>query len=308
MPALTNVAVIGANGNLGKPILEALLAAGDFTVTVLKRQGSKSVPSQDTSVRVVEVDDEMSLASLTEALSGQDAVVATFPVKQVEQHLRVADAAAAAGVRRLIPADFGSCDASSPRVQELMPLFKRKIQVRERAQELAASNPQFSWTCLVSGHFFDWGLEKNFLHCDLKTRTIDVLDDGTARTSMTTLPRIAQAVVCVLRRAGEGDEDPSRNRVIFFQSFCVSQLEVLAALEKATASKWTVNYFDSNDFIRENKAKADAGDHEATENLVFAVGAVDGDWEKKPEFDMKLLGFGNEDLDEVVANVVKRNS
>jgi nucleoside-diphosphate-sugar epimerase len=305
---LTKVALIGANGNLGQPILEALVGANDFTVTVLKRRSSKSaIPIEHPNVHTVTVDDDLSLASLTEAFRGQNAVVTAFPVLDVDEHLRVGEAAAAAGVSRVIPADFGSCDANSPRVQELMPLFMRKIRIRERLQELSAKDEQFTWTSLVSGHFFDWGLEKNFLHCDLKTRTIDLLGDGTDRTSMTTLARIAEAVVRVLRFAGN-DDDPTRNRVLFFQSFCVSQLDVLAALEKATDSKWAVNRFDADEYIRENKVKADAGDHDARENLVFAVGAVDGDWEKKPEFAMDVLGFENEDLYEVVAAVVKRNS
>lgn len=113
--------------------------------------------------------------------------------------------------------------------------------------------------------------------------------------------RICEAVVAVLA----ADADATRNKVLFIQSFCVSQLDVLAALEKATGgAKWEVSFVDSETFIKENKAKADAGDREAIEDLVFALGALDGNWETRDGFSMDLLKLKNEDLDEVVKRVV----
>ncbi|KAH6661331.1 hypothetical protein BKA67DRAFT_550884 [Truncatella angustata] len=297
--AIKNVALVGANGNLGGPILEALINSKLFNVTILKRASSSSNPTPGSNVRVVDIDDGMSLDSLRSALEGQDACIASFPLKDTEQHLRLVDAAAAAGVKRFIPADYGSCDSNSEQAQELVPLFLNKVRVRERCQEHAKDNPNFTWTSLVAGHFFDWGLRENFLHFNIDTKTADILDDGTYRSSTSTLARIAEAVVKVLR-----DEDVGRNKMLFMQSFCVSQLDVLASLEKATGEKWKVNWLKSNEFIKENKAKADGGDRDAIEHLVFALGAIDGDWEKKDGFAMDALGLRNEDLDEVVQKVV----
>ncbi|KAK7935001.1 hypothetical protein PG985_000496 [Apiospora marii] len=301
--AIKNVALLGATGDLGAPMLKVLIAAGTFHITVLQRRSSKSVPLSDPSVRVVTVDDDMSLESLREALEGQDAVIASFRPRDVDVHLRLADAAAAAGVKRFIPADFGSCDSSSERVQELVPLFLAKVHVRERLQELALAKPEFTWTSFVTGHLFDWGLKENFLHFNLKTRTADLLDDGKYRSSTSTLERVSEAVVKVLH-----DEEIGRNKMLFIQSFCVSQLDVLASLEKATGDKWKVNWLDSEKFIKESKAKANAGDKEAVEDLVFALGAVDGDWESKEDFAMETLGLKNEDLDQVIQRVVSEET
>lgn len=297
---IKNVALVGANGNLGGPILEALINSRLFRVTVLKRASSSSNPKSDLSVRIVTIDDDMTVDSLRSALQGQDACIASFPLKDTEQHLRLVDAAAAAGVKRFIPADYGSCDSSSKQAQELVPLFLNKVRVRERCQEYASKDPNFTWTSLVAGHFFDWGLRENFLHFDLRTKTADILDDGTYRSSTSTLARIAEAVVRVLR-----DEDVGRNKMLFMQSFCVSQLDVLASLEKATGEKWKVNWLKSDEFIKENKIKADSGDKDAVEHLVFALGAIDGDWEKKDGFAMDALGLQNQDLDGIVQQVVR---
>lgn len=301
--AIKNVALLGATGDLGAPMLKVLIAASTFHITILQRRSSKSVPFSDPSVRIVAVDDDMSLESLREALEGQDAVIASFRPRDVDVHLRLADAAAAAGVKRFIPADFGSCDSSSERVQELVPLFLAKVHVRERLQELAMAKPEFTWTSFVTGHLFDWGLKENFLHFNLKTRTADILDDGKYRSSTSTLERVSEAVVKVLQ-----NEEIGHNKMLFVQSFCVSQLDVLASLEKATGDKWKVNWLNSEKFIKESKVKADAGDKEAVEDLVFALGAVDGDWENKDDFAMELLGLKNEELDEVVRRIVSETT
>ncbi|KAI1197384.1 NmrA-like family protein [Nemania serpens] len=300
--AIRTVALFGANGNLGTVALQALIK--HFRVTVVKRESSPySLPPALAAQNVVDlktVDDELSLESLTAALAGQDAVVVSIPLRDPAQHLRIADAAAAAGVRRLIPADYGSCDSDSPRAQALVPLFKHKAAVRARLQHLAASHAGFAWTSLVVGHFFDWGLRENFLHFDLAARRAEILDRGQQKSSTATLGRVAEAIVAVLAQ----EADATRNRVLFLQSFCVSQLDVLAALERATGAKWEVSFVESEAFIAERRPRADAGDKEAVEDLVFALGAIDGNWESREGFAMDLLGLENEDLDEVVRRVV----
>ncbi|KAI1326663.1 NmrA-like family protein [Xylariaceae sp. FL0255] len=305
--AINRVAIIGANGNLGTELFRSLASAGHFALSVVKRTSSKSATYSNDNVTTVTVDDDLSLESLKKALQGQDAVVVSIPVKDIAQHIRIADAAAAVGVKRLIPADYGSYDSASLRAQQLVPLFKGKTDIREHLQTLSASHPSFSWTSLVGGHFFDWGLKHNFLHFDLKNKTADILDGGCDRSSTSTLSRLGEAVVAVLLQAdssGKG-EDRTKNRVLFMQSFCVSQLEILAALEKATpGSKWKANHVDSEMFIKEHKIKADAGDKEAVEDLVFALGAIDGNWTTRDGFAMDLLGLEDEDLDEVVKRVV----
>ncbi|KAI0456219.1 NmrA-like family protein [Xylaria acuta] len=286
--ALKNIALFGANGNLGTEVLGALVSSGHFRVTAIKREPSPYMPPPALSAQahLKTVDDELSLASLKAALQGQDAAVVSIPLRDPAQHLRIADAAAAAGVRRVIPADYGSCDSDSPRAQELVPFFKHKAA--------------FAWTSLVCGHFFDWGLRGNFLHFDLARRTADVLDHGKYKSSTSTLARVSEAIVVVLVT----DAETTRNNVLFIQSFCVSQLDVLAALEKATGAKWEVRFVESEAFIKEKKLKADAGDGQAVEDLVFALGALDGNWETREEFSMDLLGLENEDLDAVVKRVV----
>ena len=75
--SINTVAIIGANGNIGGPVLKALIESGDFSITVLTRAGSKS--TYPSTVKVTVVDFE-SVDSLTAAFKGQNAVISTIGV------------------------------------------------------------------------------------------------------------------------------------------------------------------------------------------------------------------------------------
>lgn len=297
--SIVNVTLVGATGSLGSHILDALVNEGSFKVTLLQRASSRSKPAHADKTRVLTISEDLIHEELTDRLRGQDALIVCYRAQDANAQIKFGKAAAEAGVKRLIPADFGSCDSNGKRERELVKLFERKVQVRQSLQELAQQNENFTWTSLVNGHFFDWGLRENFLHFNMQTKKADIIDDGNTRSSQATLPQIAKATIRILQRPEE-----TKNKMLFIQSFCVSQNEVLASLEKAMGVKWEITRYDSEEFIKEKKALADKGDADAIEDLVFVLGAIDGDWEGRPDFAMELLGLENEDLDQVVQQVV----
>jgi nucleoside-diphosphate-sugar epimerase len=300
--AIKTVAVVGANGTLGSQVVSGLVASGLFDVSVIQRASSSSKPSYPSSqVKVITVDDGFTHDALVKALQGQDSLILAFPLRDLDAHLRLVEAAAAVGVKHVMPADFGSVDAESAPAQELVKLYRSKLTVSRRVQKLAEENPNFTWTGIVCGHFFEWSLKEHLYRADLAKHTIDILDGGKHRASATTLTRVAEAVVRILKLHGD---EAVRNKTLFIQSFCISQLQLVQALEKATGTKWTVNDYDSREFINERRAKADAGDFMANEDLVFAIGTLYADWTQRDEFAMDLLGFENEDYEKVVADVV----
>ncbi|TKA32524.1 hypothetical protein B0A50_01632 [Salinomyces thailandicus] len=298
MAPIQNVALLGADGNLGPAILHALLSA-KYTLTVLKRHSSTTPDTYPSPTKTLRIPDDLDHTALTTALTGQDALIVTIKGSQTEIQKELADAAQAAGVRRFIPADFGSCDSSTAEAQELVPLFKHKAQLRSYLQSLTLKHPTFTWTSLVTGHFFDWSLP--FIHVNLAERKADVLDEGQHCCSMSTLARIGEATVRVLQR-----EEVTANRMLFVQSFCVRQGVVVEAFEKATEEAWGVEKFPADEFRVREKTKAEEGDVNAVENLVYYLGVVDGDWTKKHGFAMDLLGLEDEDVNAVVKDVIKR--
>jgi hypothetical protein len=298
---IKNVTLIGGNGSLGTVVLSTLLAAGCFRVTVIKRASSTSVskPSSLPPPRIVTVSDDFTTAELTEAFRGEDAVISCFPLRDLAAHFRLCDAAfAAETVRRFIPADFGSVDARSPRARELVKLFDNKVKVREHLEALCTqSSGRLTWTSLVAGHLFDWGLNNGFLHFYPDKKRAEILGDGLTKSSNSTLAQVGKAVVAILQRLAE-----TENRVLMIQSFCVSQVDVLRSLEKATGGdEWKdVEYIDIDSFVAKHKSLVDSGNRQSIEDLVFALGVIEGNWEEKDDFAMDLLGLENEDLDQVV--------
>ncbi|KAK3723537.1 hypothetical protein LTR37_001789 [Vermiconidia calcicola] len=293
--SVKKVALLGADGKIGPAVLDTLVAKG-FQVTVLKRASSKSDDSYPKGVEVRRIQDDFPVDVVADTLSGHDAMIVTIKGSQTEIQYRLAQACVKAGVNRFIPADFGSCDSSSPKAQKLVPLFKRKTELRDQLMDLARDSKSFSWTSLVCGHFFDWSLE--FLHIYLKERRADILDDGETKWSASTLSRISEAT----------NLDATSNKMIYIQSFCISQNQVIKAYEKATGLSWEVIKYDSKNYEKEEKRKADDGDLEAVENLVWLLGALDANWESKENFAMKTLGLDNEDMSAAVEDVVKRES
>lgn len=93
--------------------------------------------------------------------------------------------------------------------------------------------------------------------------------------------------------------------MVYIQSFLVTQNGVLRALEKATGDSWTARRHESKQYERAEKKKADGGDLEAIENLVWLLGALDADWTRREGFAMTMLGLEEEDLDEVVGRMVR---
>ena len=297
--AIEKVVLVGANGKLGPWILNALLAANEFKVTVLSRKSSKS--KYPESISIAHVSDDFPNEELVEVLRGNDAVVVAFAGSGSDVQIRLADAAAQSGIKTFIPADFGSCDSSSPRALELIQLYTEKKVVREHLQQLSTKT-NMSWTSIVCGHFFDYGLQSGLLSFDLQQRKARRFDDGKVKWSTTTLATIAMAVIRVLQKTQE-----TKNRMLYIQSFCVSQNQILTSLEIATSEKWNVEEVDSNDFIRRRKDSAmkDENDAEAIEDLVSVVGIIDSNWEVNGRLDNSLLDLQEENLDGVIIKVLQ---
>ena len=303
---IKKVAIIGANGHLGPHVLSALLSANTFSVTVISRKNSKS--TYPPSVPVEYISDDPSIEEVVPVLTGQDALVVTFAGTNAALQILLADAAVAAGVKRFIPADFGSCDSNSKRALDLVPLYKGKQKVRQHLEGIVSrGGSDFSWSSLVCGHFFDYSWWKDMLQLAIKARKARLFDGGDIRFSTTTLSTIGLATVKMLQK-----DEETKNRMMYIQSFCITQNEVLKVLKRHLdeGKEWEVEQVSSETFIKQMKDKIDKnpnGDNAAaTEDLVSVVGIIDSNWEGKDDFANDLLGVGGEDLDGVVKKALDR--
>jgi hypothetical protein len=303
MSAIQNVAIIGGNGTLGKPVLEALQKS-EFNVWVINRQTSKSVYPR---TQILTVPDDLDVDAIAKEFQEKqiDALVIAIAGSQVEQQRKLIDAAFKSGVKRVMPADFGSCDSADDKTNEILPLMKGKKGIRDYLVELEkkerdGNRGKLTWTSLVNAHFFDWGLGNGLLKFDVRGRKAYLLDGGNIKFSASTLPFIGSAVVKVLEKPQE-----TENKLLYIHSLHVTQEEVLAALEKVTGDKFERVEENSEEELKKCRPKMLDGDHDAREEVVAIWGVVAADWKKREAFANELLGLKEEDLDEVVQRVVK---
>ncbi|KFY38222.1 hypothetical protein V494_04479 [Pseudogymnoascus sp. VKM F-4513 (FW-928)] len=257
MSTIKNIAIAGGSGLVGKPIVNALLKSGKFTLTALVRESSTSTfPS---GVKVVKVDFD-SVASLTEALKGQDALVSAIGNAALQGQNHLVDAAVAAGVSRFLPSEFGS-NLDNAKAGAL-PVFGYKVATANYSKEIAASNPAFTYTFIRTGAFLESGLENNML-IDSQSGKPRIFDSGDQLWSAITLESVGQSVVGVLTHPEE-----TRNRAVYVQSIATSQNKLLDVVKKLTPGKTQEpQYVSTEDVFNDSNAKLAKGNY--SEGVMF---------------------------------------
>ncbi|CAN9177362.1 unnamed protein product [Alternaria sp. RS040] len=286
MSSFKNVMVIGAGGNLGPAILYALLHHSSFNTTVLSREGSSSTFPLGVKVLRANYD---SMDSLKTAFMGQDVVVSLVAGAVLGNQNKLIDAAIAAGVKRFLPSEFGS-NTTDARTRAIVPMYKSKV---ETVDYLKSKENEISWTSIVTGPFFDWGLKVGFLGFDAANKVATLYEDGTAKFSSTNLHTIGLAVVKVLENA-----EATKNQYVFVSGFQTSQKEILEVAEKVTGGKWIVRNASVDDAIKKGNEKILRGDFSGIEDVI--LGATFG---PKQLGDLSLAGLWNERLDLVETDI-----
>ncbi|KAI0538701.1 hypothetical protein GGR58DRAFT_282506 [Xylaria digitata] len=286
---IKNVAVVGGSGNLGRAVVSELVDAG-FAVTVLTREGSTATFPAGVVSKAV---DYSSVGSLTSALEGQDALVSTIATVAVAGQQPLVDAAVAAGVRRIIPSEFGISTRFLGK-EPIGTILQGKIKTLNYIHEKSKQNPSFTWTGISTGLFFDWGLEHGSIGLDKTTKTATIYDSGNEPYQASNLPHIGKAIAAVLKRP-----EVTTNRYISIASFNPTQRQVLETAEKITGEKWTVNQLSASEQQRIGTEKLSKGDYSAFSNLlkkrVYGDGA--GLAVQGPDNALDLLGLEEDDLE-----------
>ncbi|KAL4745747.1 hypothetical protein BDW72DRAFT_211064 [Aspergillus terricola var. indicus] len=293
---LKKITLVGASGAIGQILLAALLEASDFDITVLTR--SSSTASFPASVTVRK--SEFSLTELRGALAGQDAVISAVGASAFAEQKKLIDAAVAAGVSRFIPSEF-SAESQNDTVLALLPLFGQKKEVIDY---LKTKEIDISWTGIACSGLFDWGIANGFLGYDIGSRTATIWDDGNKRFTFTNQAQLGRALVSVLRHPGA-----TANRYLYISSVETSQNEILAALEKATESSWTVQRTTTDAEVSDATAKLQNGDFSGAFTLVRATvyGDIPGlgsNYAKDKALANGLLRLEEESVEETIQRVV----
>ncbi|KAI9815275.1 MAG: hypothetical protein M1827_002755 [Pycnora praestabilis] len=281
---IQSVIVLGAGGNIGVPVLDALQDSKNFKISVLTRHSSTTkFPSHVTVHKT-----DYSESSLLDAFKGQDAVISTIGSMALTDQIKIIDAAVKAGVKRFIPSEFGGNNRNQ-RAVDMVPIFKDKREVLQYLSTKAKENKTFSYTAIATGPFFDWGLRVGFLGFDINSESVTIYGDGTKKLSMTTLSTSALSVVKVLLNPTE-----TANQHVFVQSFLASQNEVLAVLEEVGGKKWKVTKADIEETAKVGHEMLAKGDGLGIVPVLRVISYGEGygsNWEEDETLWNKKLGL-----------------
>ncbi|KAL7937739.1 hypothetical protein V8C35DRAFT_331404 [Trichoderma chlorosporum] len=293
---IQSVVVIGGSGNIGGPIIDALLKAS-FRVTAITRPTSSSQFPPSVTVHQLDLSSKSALISV---LQGHDAVVSLLSRYAIDQQPLVIDAAIEAGVSRFIPSDFG-IDNRMVGNHRLAYQIQRKIKTQDYLSEKAAQYPGFSWTGLGIGLLFDYGM-KHLIGADIETRTMTIFDSGNEPFQATNIGLTAKAVVAILQRPAE-----TANQYLSIASFNTTQNETLRILESLTSGlQWTVKHVNSANLQLEGDKKRDAGTWHVLEYLkLFAFADGSGHALKEEQSANALLGLEKEDVRESLERILQ---
>ena len=145
---ITNM-LIQASGSIGTIILESLISASKFDITVLSRKESEATFPANVTVRKT----DFSVTDLELILKGQDVVISALGAAGFQEQRKIVDAAISAGVKRFIPSEF-SASSEDEAVLTLLPLFQEKKNLIDYLRSKESSG--MSWTGIATGLLFDW--------------------------------------------------------------------------------------------------------------------------------------------------------
>lgn len=263
------VALAGASGNLGIPVLENLLSA-HLSVTVLTRKGGKSSKFQGfpgLTIKEVDFNDSNSILS---AIEGVTVVISCIATLAIGSQNALIDASYAAGVRRFIPAEFGM-DSLNALCKEL-PVCQPKTATQRYLAHKSSEQPEFTWTGIANGLFLDWGLKEGFI-IDVSKHTATLYNGGDVPFSATTLADVAKAILGIIK-----NQDETANRLLYIHSAVLTQNQLIEYAKDKDNKQWSLKIKDTKETMEESFGELDKGNEQVAMDGFCAVAMWDASY------------------------------
>jgi hypothetical protein len=270
-------------------------------VTVLTRS-QKPSGTFDSRVKVVEVD-FTSVESLTAALKGIDGLVSTVAATAIENQTILIDAAVAAGVKRFIPCEYGSC-TTNPKVAAL-PIYAPMFKIKKYLAEQAAGG-KLTWTVLACGAFLEF-VFGGPMFLDFANHKATLYDKGDNRISSTSLPNVGKAIAGIFKEL-----EATKNRIVRVSQVILTQNQLLSIAEELRPDiKWEISEVQPSAVLKEGLDEIQAGNFSMPAMMKILKGTVaagDAYGAAYDETDNELLGIKElteDDIKQLVAEKLK---
>ncbi|EHK97730.1 hypothetical protein M7I_6514 [Glarea lozoyensis 74030] len=282
MTFIKNIAIVGGSGQMGTPLVKALVESKRFNLTAITRSESDSTFPPTVNVLRGDYDSEDFLQS---SFSNQEVLIiilATTAPKDLQP--RLIRAATAVAVSYILPTEFGPDTANSALAQAVPFLFPKK-SLRDQIKASQSS----SLIAVVNGLWFD------FLTNFRAWQTL---------FSTTTLAQVARGVT-KLFELPSSELEKFKNHFVYVSSFAVSQTQILRSVQKATGTSnedWKISSVPVDEAIEMGLAEFQNGNFKGLLDVLYGNNSkpgMGGNFEHK--LNNELLGLESEDLD-IVTN------
>jgi uncharacterized protein YbjT (DUF2867 family) len=293
------IAMVGATGSVGTPTLSALLKTGMHTITAITRAESNATLPSSVIVKKGDYSDESFLVS---ALKGQDVLIIQLGYMALDSQVPLIEAAAKAGVRWVLPTEFGS-DIYSPIATDF-PMTGMKKKYRDLIEER-----EMSWVAIVNNPWFDWSLKQGMWSIDIPSKKATLFNVGDTKFNTSTQSQVGTAVAKLLSLPEE-KLNSFKNRPLYVSSFLISQRDIFDSAVRATGTKesdWEITKQDPEVAIEASRKAVAAGNMMAFVGEFYTAHMQEGrggNYEEKAAKDAAAIGLEKEDLDEVMKRVV----
>ncbi|MCJ1405334.1 hypothetical protein MMC11_008561 [Xylographa trunciseda] len=311
---ITKVAIVGAGGNSGSFMTEALLKTGKHTVTAITRVDSQSkLPEGVISKKV----DYSKPETLVEALRGQDALVITLSAQTPKDiDMQLIKAACEADVAWILPNEWSPDTANEALVKDVF-IFQSKGATRKAITDLGKS----SYIAVSTGFWYEWSLAiPAAFGIDLVNRTATFFDEGETKISTSTWPQVGRAVAALLslpiKPDGSNKEaclENLKNKVVYVNSFTVSQKDMLESALRMTGTKkdeWSITKEPAQERYANGLKEMKEGNRIGFAKMMYTrVFYPDGcgDFEHNKGTINSLLDLPKENIDEATRAAIERS-
>ncbi|KAB2101696.1 hypothetical protein AG0111_0g10451 [Alternaria gaisen] len=294
---IENVAIVGAGGQFGKYLTEALLKTGKHTVTAITRTNSTN--SLPEGVRIERVDySGDDLDALVDALRGQQVLIVTMAIM---------------APRDAVSKLFGH-DAANKKLCDDSMLSPSGEAIHAEIEILGVS-ANIRLVCNFRYKFSLGGGPDRFSF-EFTKRSLIVFDEGDVSFNVSTWAQCARAVANLfsLKQLPEDESDNSPtlsqfgSRPVYISSFRLSQMEMFEVVKRVTSTSdddWTITHESSEERRKDGFSEVMKGSFRQFTNMLYSrmyFPSGGGDYEP---LDDNSLSLPVEDLDQYTAISVR---
>ncbi|RPD58082.1 NAD-P-binding protein [Lentinus tigrinus ALCF2SS1-7] len=186
------VLVVGTSGNTGRSIVDGLLKSGNFRSSThphRARRRHKLYARRGVEVRIGDIHDDVK--QLEAVLRDVDVLISAVPGWLIREQKDIFRAAKEAGVKRVVPSDFGT-----PGAKGIRALHDTKLEIREFIQALGVG-----YTFVDVGGWMQGWLplpSRSSMSDEAKQVGYTYLDDGSVQTLVTDRRHIGTHVARII--------------------------------------------------------------------------------------------------------------